>query len=253
MSENTGERIALVTGAAGGIGGACVHRFTEAGWRVFALDQHEPEAKFAGPVTFFVVDNSDASAIDTFCFSFLRDFSAGLDTLVNNAAVQITKPLTSTTLEEWEEVHAVNLRAPFLFTKYLYPSLKRVKGSVVNVSSVHAFATSSNIGAYASSKGGLVALTRAMANEFSKDGIRVNSILPGATDTQMLVDGFARSGGKSFMNKEILASKILLNRLASPDEIARAIYFLADDKQSSYVTGQSLVVDGGALAHLSTE
>ncbi|MGH2581917.1 MAG: SDR family NAD(P)-dependent oxidoreductase [Anaerolineales bacterium] len=252
MDEKNG-RNALITGAAGGIGGACVRQFTESGWRVFALDQREPEVKFADPVTFFKVDNSDASDIDTFCFSFLRDFSSSLDALVNNAAIQVTKPLTSTTLEEWEKVHAVNLRAPFLFTKYLYPSLKKAKGSVVNVSSVHAFATSSNIGAYASSKGGLLALTRAMANEFSRDDIRVNALLPGATDTQMLVDGLSRGGDKPLANKESLASKILLNRLASPEEIARAIYFLADSEQSSYITGQSLVVDGGALAHLSTE
>jgi NAD(P)-dependent dehydrogenase (short-subunit alcohol dehydrogenase family) len=92
-----------------------------------------------------------------------------------------------------------------------------------------------------------------MANEFSKDGVRVNALLPGATDTQMLANGFLRSGDASDNMRGALASKILLKRLAIPDEIARAIYFLADNDQSSYITGQSLVVDGGALAHLSTE
>jgi NAD(P)-dependent dehydrogenase (short-subunit alcohol dehydrogenase family) len=127
---------------------------------------------------------------------------------------------------------------------------------VVNVSSVHALATSADIGAYASTKGGLLALTRAMAIEFAADGIRVNTILPGATDTAMLDAGLNRGhvkGGDLEQRKNDLASKILLKRLAAPEEIARVIYFLTDSSQSGYITGQSIVADGGALARLSSE
>jgi NAD(P)-dependent dehydrogenase (short-subunit alcohol dehydrogenase family) len=253
MVEQGRARTVIITGAAGGIGGACVTRFSGAGWRVFALDVRRPEDQPPAAVAFFQVDIAEASAVESFCQGVARELTSGLDALVNNAAIQITKPLSATSIEEWDSVHTVNLRAPFLFAKYLYPSLKQARGAVVNVSSVHAFATSANIGAYASSKGGLLALTRAMANEFSKDGVRVNALLPGATDTQMLANGFLRSGDASDNMRGALASKILLKRLAIPDEIARAIYFLADNDQSSYITGQSLVVDGGALAHLSTE
>jgi NAD(P)-dependent dehydrogenase (short-subunit alcohol dehydrogenase family) len=117
-------------------------------------------------------------------------------------------------------------------------------------------ATSADIGAYASTKGGLLALTRAMAIEFAPDGIRANVVLPGATDTPMLDSGLNRghvAGGDLAARKADLAKKILLKRLAAPDEIARVIYFLADADRSSYITGQSIVADGGALARLSTE
>jgi NAD(P)-dependent dehydrogenase (short-subunit alcohol dehydrogenase family) len=127
---------------------------------------------------------------------------------------------------------------------------------MVNVSSVHAIATSANIAAYAASKGGLLALTRAMAIEFAKDHIRVNAILPGAVDTPMLRAGMDRGhlGGASVQDRlENLASKTVNGRVGLPSEIASAIYFLADETQSSFMTGQALVVDGGATARLSTE
>jgi NAD(P)-dependent dehydrogenase (short-subunit alcohol dehydrogenase family) len=135
-------------------------------------------------------------------------------------------------------------------------ALKKAKGAIVNISSVHALATSAQIGAYASTKGGLLALTRSMAIEFAADGIRANTVLPGATDTPMLASGLDRGNSKlSKMadRKADLTKKILLQRLAAPEEIARVIYFLADSRQSSYITGQSLVADGGVLARLSSE
>jgi len=121
---------------------------------------------------------------------------------------------------------------------------------------VHAVATSPNIAAYAASKGGLVALTRAMAIEFAPTNIRVNAILPGAVDTPMLAAGFNRghlAQGSVEQQKAELARKTVNGRIGQPHEIATVIYFLADSTQSSYMTGQSVVVDGGASARLSTE
>ncbi len=250
------QRSVIITGAAGGVGRACVELFHKEGWRVLAVDVRSPDPAFAEDVKYFQADISIAAEIEALCDELGADLAGGLSALVNNAAVQITKPLVETTVTEWDQVHAVNLRAPFLLSKALFPHLAKAKGAVVNVSSVHALATSNDIAAYASTKGGLLALTRAMAIEFAKDGVRANVVLPGATDTPMLQAGLNRERAKESSpaaRKANLVSKILLKRLAAPEEIARVIYFLADSEQSSYITGQSLVADGGALAHLSTE
>jgi NAD(P)-dependent dehydrogenase (short-subunit alcohol dehydrogenase family) len=152
---------------------------------------------------------------------------------------------------------ASNLRSVFLGTKLAHPLLKAEGGgAIVNVSSVHAVATSADIASYAASKGGLLALTRAMAIEFAPDEIRVNAILPGAVDTPMLRSGLSRghAGDGTMLDRlENLARRTVNGRVGQPEEIARAIYFLADTTQSSYMTGQALIVDGGATCRLSTE
>lgn len=250
------QRSVVITGAAGGVGRACVEHFHALGWRVLAVDVRVAEPAFPADVHTFQADISIAAEVEALSDQLSAQLSDGLDALVNNAAVQITKPLSETSAEEWDAVHAVNLRAPFLLARGLYPHLAKAKGAVVNISSVHAMATSSDIGAYASTKGGLLALTRSMAIEFAKEGVRANVVLPGATDTPMLQSGLGRghaSGADMDARKANLASKILLKRLAAPLEIAKVIYFLADGEQSAYITGQSLVADGGALARLSTE
>ncbi len=253
----TNKQTVLITGAAGGVGRATAQHFLGQGWHVLATDVlKKPQPQLPADIRFVSMDISKPGEVESLLTYFSADLAGGLHALVNNAAVQITKPLVETTAEEWDRVHAVNLRAPFLVTKVLYLALKKAQGSVVNVSSVHALATSADIGAYASTKGGLLALTRAMAIEFGGDGVRVNAILPGATDTPMLEASLNRAHVKGVnleRRKADLAKKILLKRLASPDEIARIIYFLVDSQQSGYITGQSIVADGGALARLSTE
>lgn len=253
----TNKQTVLITGAAGGVGRATARLFLDEGWQVLAVDViKRPKPSLPSSVSFESLDISNPEDVDKLFKAFSDRTSNGLHALINNAAVQITKPLVETTVDEWDRVHAVNLRAPFLVAKAFHPFLKKARGSVVNVSSVHALATSADIGAYASTKGGLLALTRAMAIEFANDGIRVNTILPGATDTPMLDAGLNRNhvkGGSLKQRKADLADKILLKRLAAPEEIARIIYFLADSVQSGYITGQSIVADGGALARLSTE
>jgi len=137
-----------------------------------------------------------------------------------------------------------------------YPFLKAAKGAIVNVGSVHALATSPDIGAYAASKGGVLALTRAMALEFGGGGVRVNAVVPGAVDTEMLREGLSRglqNAGSREDERRALGARIPLGRIGTPEEIASAILFLADGQLSAYITGQSLVVDGGALARLGTE
>jgi glucose 1-dehydrogenase len=255
MMENE-PRILLITGAAGGIGRATVDVFAEHGWKVIGVDRTPKYEGFPESGIYIQADISLPEKLEEI-YQKVSAFTDTLDAVVHNAAIQIAKPLVETTAEEWDTVMASNLRSVFLGAKLAYPLLKaREGGAIVNVSSVHAVATSANIAAYATSKGGLLALTRAMAIEFAPDEIRVNAILPGAVDTPMLRAGLGRGhvgDGNVLDRLENLARKTVIGRVGQPEEIARSIYFLADNTQSSFMTGQALVVDGGATARLSTE
>lgn len=246
----------LITGAAGGIGRATVELFSESGWRVIGVDRAAYGEGFPESGLFIQADIAEPKELEAI-FTQAQSFSDRLDALVNNAAVQIAKPLLETSVEEWDEVMVSNLRVVFLAMKLAFPLFQSAGGgAVVNVSSVHAIATSANIASYAASKGGMLALTRAMAIEFAPDDIRVNAILPGAVDTPMLHAGLSRGhvGDGSLPERlENLANKTVIGRVGKPEEIAHAIYFLADNTQSSFMTGQALIVDGGATARLSTE
>lgn len=250
------KRTVLITGAAGGIGRATVAVFSEHGWRVIGVDQNAFGETFPADGLFIqtsIVDPHNMEGI----YAQARAYTSTLNAVVNNAAVQVSKPLVETSVEEWDLVMASNLRSVFLGARLAYPLLKAAgEGAIVNVSSVHAVQTSANIAAYAASKGGLLALTRAMAIEFAPDNIRVNAVLPGAVDTPMLRAGFNRGhlgDGDVTERLDNLARRTVNGRIGQPEEIARAIYFLADGTQSSFMTGQSMIVDGGATARLSTE
>jgi glucose 1-dehydrogenase len=248
------KRMALVTGAGGGIGRATVEAFTNAGWEAIAIDR-KPGIHFPSDVTFRQADVSIEEDIHKL-MGWFRDQHDCLNALVNNAAIQICKPLVEMTVEEWDSIMASNLRSIFIVTREFYPLLKAARGAVVNVSSVHAVATSVNIAAYAASKGGILALTRAMALEFAPDDVRVNAILPGAVDTSMLRDGLSRGHlieGSIEDRLTDLGQRTVMGRVGEPSEIASAILFLADEEKSAFMTGQSLIIDGGATARLSTE
>jgi glucose 1-dehydrogenase len=253
MSENN---VVLITGAAGGIGRASVKLFAEKKWLVIGVDRNVFGEDFPKNGLFIQSDIARPEEMHTI-FEKTHAFTDSLSALVNNAALQIAKPLIETTVEEWDAVMAANLRSVFLGVKLAHPLLKARGGAaIVNVSSVHAIQTSANIAAYAASKGGLLALTRAMAIELAPDNIRANAVLPGAVDTPMLRAGLGRGhlGGENMQDRlDNLARKTVNGRVGTPKEIASAIYFLADNEQSSFMTGQALVIDGGATARLSTE
>ncbi len=254
MTEQT-QRVVLITGAAGGVGQAAVNHFSTHGWRVIGVDRKDRPADFPAEGLYLQTDIALPENLEM-VFREAANFTPKLDALVNNAAYQIAKPLVETTVEEWDLVMASNLRPVFLGAKLGHALLKAAGGAIVNVSSVHAVATSASIAAYAASKGGVLALTRAEAIEFAPDNIRVNAVLPGAVDTPMLRAGFKRghlAAGSEEEQLAALARKTVNGRVAKPDEIASVIYFLADNTQSSFMTGQAVVVDGGATARLSTE
>lgn len=249
-------RTMLITGASGGIGRATVHLFARSGWRVIGVDR-SPFGEAFPPGGFFIQSDISIGGNLESIFEQAHAHTGYLNALVNNAAVQVAKPIIQTSVDEWDAVMASNLRSVFLAAKLAYPLFKASNGgAIVNVSSVHAVATSANIAAYAASKGGLLALTRAMAIEFAPDNIRVNAVLPGAVDTPMLRAGLNRDhvqGSDIQTRLDNLARRTVNGRIGTPEEIAHAIYFLADDVQSSFMTGQAMIVDGGATARLSTE
>jgi NAD(P)-dependent dehydrogenase (short-subunit alcohol dehydrogenase family) len=208
----------VITGAAGGIGRAALEAFAAAGWEAIGLDR-QPAEDLPEGARVEQVDVSAAEQVETY-FAELWVSHQQLHALVNSAAIRLDKPLVDITPEEWDAVQAINLRSVYLASRSAFPLLKAARGAIVNVSSSHAIATSINVAAYAANKGGMLALTRAMALEFGTVGVRVNAVL---------------------------------GRVGLPDEIARAILFLADEQQASFITGQALVVDGGATARLITE
>jgi glucose 1-dehydrogenase len=246
----------LITGASGGVGRATVKLFTEKGWRVIGVDRAHEAEDFPQSGLFIQADISNPDDIKR-VYETTHPFTSHLNAVVNNAALQITKPILETSVEEWDAVITSNLRSVFLGAKLAHPLLVNAGGgAIVNVSSVHAIATSANIAAYAASKGGLLALTRAMAIEFAPNNIRVNTVLPGAVDTPMLRAGFNRGRLPNETDQDRLdnlARKTVNGRVGQPAEIASAIYFLADESQSSFITGQAVVADGGASCRLSTE
>jgi NAD(P)-dependent dehydrogenase (short-subunit alcohol dehydrogenase family) len=250
------QRVMMITGAAGGIGRATVKLFHEKGWKVIGVDRNEFGEGFPQGGLFIQADISLAESMTTI-FVKTKEYTDTLDALINNAAHQVNKSILEISVEEWDLVMASNLRSVFLASKLAHPLLAaNGGGAIVNTSSVHAIQTSAKIAAYAASKGGLLALTRQMAIDFAQDEIRVNAILPGAVDTPMLRNGMGRghlTDGSLHERLENLASKTVNGRIGRPEEIAHGIYFLADNEQSSFMTGQALVVDGGATCRLSTE
>jgi NAD(P)-dependent dehydrogenase (short-subunit alcohol dehydrogenase family) len=243
MSDSGRKRTMLLTGASRGIGHATVKRFSAAGWRIIACSrQPVPEVCPWGDRDDHVqVDLGDPqetlAAVETIR-SRLPD--GKLDALVNNAGISPKGPegerlgAITTQLSVWQRVFQVNFFAPALLGRGLINELGAAKGAVVNVTSiagsrVHPFAGA----AYATSKAALAALTREMAADFGRFGVRVNAISPGEIDTSILSPG-----------TEKIVETLPLHRLGTPDEVAKAIYFLVTEA-SSYVTGAELHINGG--------
>ncbi len=243
----------VVTGSSGGIGQATAAAFVEAGWRVVGIDRAAAPETIRSEIEAHTCDLADFDSLTATLSGIAQ--AGEVDALVNNAAIQLNSLLVDTSDAEWDLVMRTNAGAAFVTTRELVGALERRRGAVVNVASVHAVATSGSVTAYASSKGALVAFTRAAAVELADRGVRCNAVLPGAVDTAMLREGLGRrphpDGDEG--NLAELIDRTPLRTVADPRQIAETIVFLADPARSSYITGQSIVVDGGATARLSTE
>ena len=242
--SNQPRRTLLLTGASRGIGHATVKRFSAAGWRVITCSRHGfPEncPWEMGPEDHIQVDLADErKTLEAIAEIKQRLANNELHALVNNAAIspKVEGGTRLSTLDtsnsDWHHVFQVNFFAPIMLARGLIDELKAAKGSVVNVTSiagsrVHPFAGA----AYATSKAALAALTREMAADFGRLGIRVNAIAPGEIDTAILSPG-----------TEKIVEQIPMHRLGTPDEVAKIIYVLCTDT-SSYVNGAEIHINGG--------
>lgn len=230
-------KVALITGAAGGIGAAVGELFREHGAKVLLVDQAPGIDLFAADVT----NPADADRAVAFA---LEKFGA-LDVLINNAAYRNTDTVADADLDEWRKVLETNLLGAVNFSKAALPALRAAgKASIVNVSSCYAVRGRQGFAAYDASKAALLALTRTLAAEEAPHGIRVNAVCPGGTLTPFTL---ARARTRGRTETELRAerkSDALLGRWAEPLEIAYPILWLASD-EASYVTGATLIVDGG--------
>jgi NAD(P)-dependent dehydrogenase (short-subunit alcohol dehydrogenase family) len=238
-------RTVLVTGAGGGIGKSVCEVFLREGYKVTGVDCRET-AGLNYEVLHFDISRLRTPGSDSEQFYKRAEKLCGgrLDALVNNAAVQIVKPVNEITVEDWDITLDTNLLAPFWLVQRFLPMLRKAKGSVVNISSIHAALTKKEFTAYSTSKGALVSLTRALALELAPD-VRVNAVLPAATDTPMLRDGFRNNPA----GLKELGAYHPLNRIAKPEEVAQTVLFLTSP-QASFITGAAINVDGGIGAYL---
>ena len=247
LTPNADRKTLILTGASRGIGHATVKRFSSAGWRVITCSRQPfPEncPWEMGPDDHIQLDLADPNVMPQaieLMKERLKAQGSRLHALVNNAAISPKGPkgarlgTIDTPLDVWQRVFQVNLFGPVVMARGLIDELDRAKGAVVNVTSiaggrVHPFAGA----AYATSKAALASLTREMAYDFGRRGIRVNSISPGEIDTSILSPG----------TDKIVQEQIPMRRLGEPEEVAKAIYFLCTD-QSSYVNGAELHINGG--------
>lgn len=245
-------RSVVVTGACGGIGRAVCAAFAAEGWYVVGVDRREPDDESLYD-RFEFADVSAEGEVEAL-FGRLSGLER-LDALVNNAAVQVNKPIVQTSDDDWAHIVNTNVRSAFQCIREAHDLLQAARGAVVNVSSVHAIATSVNVAVYAISKGALVALTRSAALELAVDGIRCNAVLPGAVDTPMLREGLSRREHPDGPDGNLadLVARTPIGFVATPAQIAPTVVHLADTEQSPYITGQMIVIDGGATIRLGTE
>lgn len=240
------DKICLVTGGGSGIGKASCERFAKEGGKVVVVDLKEEHgnqtvqaiSSAGGQAIFAKADVGNPNDVKSSINSAVSKWGR-LDVVVNDAAMMTFKPIVDLPDEDWDKVLNVNLRAVFLYCKYSVPHMKP-GSSIVNVSSVHAHETTKNVVPYASSKGGMEAFTRGASEELAMKKIRINCVAPGAVDTPML---WNNPNVKSGVEK-------VKGSIGKPDDIAAAICFLAAD-EARFITGTTLVVDGGRLDILS--
>jgi meso-butanediol dehydrogenase / (S,S)-butanediol dehydrogenase / diacetyl reductase len=240
------ERVVLVTGAAAGIGFGVASRFAAAGARVAVFDIDGPGAQCSAEALpgAIAIQGDVASEADTRA-AVERTVSAfgRLDTLVNNAGIELNGTVTEMAPDAWDRQMAVNLRGAFLFSRAAIPAMRGAGGSIVNIASVHAFVSWPRCPAYDTTKAGLIGLTRAMALDHGRDGIRVNAICPGYIETPLLEQWFNTLDDREAARRNVIAAHPV-GRMGTPRDIAEAVLFLASDA-ASFITGASLVVDGG--------
>lgn len=242
-------KVALVTGAAKGIGKGCAIVLARAGASVAIADLDDAagraladEISSTGSAALALrCDVSNSEEVRALIAGVVAHFG-GLDILVNNAGYHISKNIEATSEQEWDYILRNNLKSVFLCSKYAIPHLRERHGCIVNMSSMVGLVGQTNAGAYSASKGGIIAMTKGMALDFAKDGIRVNCICPGWVQTPLVEDWFGQQPDPDAARKYIYGVHPL-GRIATPEEVGQAALFLASEA-AAFVTGVALPVDG---------
>lgn len=240
-TQNPSGPVALVTGAARGIGLATTKRFLEEGWQVVMVDRDGDELRTASQelsnVHAIEADVSVSSEVEAF-IETIRSRFGNVSAVVNNAGVADFGPIEETTFERWRTVMATNLDGVFLVSQAATPLLKIQGGAIVNIASISGLRASTLRTAYGTSKAAVIQLTLQQAAELGEYGIRANCVCPGPVRTKLAMAVHSQDIIDAYHDA------IPLNRYGSEAEIANAIFFLCSD-QASYITGQVLAADGG--------
>jgi NAD(P)-dependent dehydrogenase (short-subunit alcohol dehydrogenase family) len=254
VSHRFRDRVAVVTGAASGIGFAVAEAFAAAGAKVALLDNNvdrgaesvETIRACGGQCQFFGADVGSESEVMR-AVREVREAFKQVDHLVNNAGVVLVKPIEECTVLEWDHVMDVNVKSVFLTTKHLLGTLRNsIQPTIVNLGSVSSFVGQRHTPAYVASKGAVAMLSKTLALDLAEYGIRVNCVCPGITDTPMFRFHVMNTPDPETTLRE-RCNRIPLNRMLSPDDVARSVLYLSSS-ESAGVTGTTLVVDAGYLA-----
>jgi NAD(P)-dependent dehydrogenase (short-subunit alcohol dehydrogenase family) len=244
-------KVAVITGAASGIGAACARRFADEGARIAGLDVNDPPAEHraaieaaSGESHWERVDVRDEASIERAVGAALARFGH-IDALVNAAGVSGYGAVDELDAAEWDRVLGINLRGTFLVSKHVVRAMKRQRaGSIVNLASIEGLEGMQSQAAYNASKGGVVLLTRNMAIDYGSVGVRVNCLCPGFIETPMT--NVLKTPGLEGIRQQFIDLH-MLKRPGRPEEVAACALFLCSD-DASFVTGHALVVDGGFTA-----
>jgi NAD(P)-dependent dehydrogenase (short-subunit alcohol dehydrogenase family) len=244
------QRTAVITGAGHGIGRACALVFAAEGARVVVADINARETdetvrqieSVGGVAVASRTDVSSPAEVQALVAQTIERFSR-VDTLLNNAAIQVNKTIEDTTPEEWDRQLAVNLGGLFLCSKYFLPHLRQSRGSIINMASVNAFFVEPMCAGYCATKGAIVAFTKALAIDCGRSGVRVNCICPGYIDAG-LAEGYFQAQPDPAAARVAAGQLHALGRIGAPEEVARVAAFLASE-EASFMTGSAVVVDGG--------
>ena len=240
--------VALVTGASSGIGAATAIAFADAGWEVMAAGRDEGRlaevADVSDAIATWTGELLESEDCDELIADTIDEYDA-IDCLVNSAGILVRADTAETSDDEWRDTMTINLDVPFYLSRAALPHLISSGGSIVNISSYWGVQAGEQAAAYGVSKAGLIMLSKSMAKDYGREGIRVNAVCPGGVDTPMLAQGAEDNDVDEFLEK--VASFSPNGRIATPEDVANLVLFLAGDS-AQQINGAALSIDGGLSA-----